>query len=168
MGTGVQLAPSFDVRATSFPKAPTSAHCSVQDLVLALQEVGEGAEAQIVAEEAATASDPVIQARGEVALAELSYFVSHDSLLDFRDRAAGARAVLEAAGDDLGLAAYWRADGFRFWSRLQTERARQAWEHGLTHAEAAGAEKIRSRAREHDLERAVPWSDVHRAGSSAR
>ena len=95
-----------------------------------------------MAEEAATASDPVIQARGEVALAELSYFVSHDSLLDFRDRAAGARAVLEAAGDDLGLAAYWRADGFRFWSRLQTERARQAWEHGLTHAEAAGARRF--------------------------
>ncbi len=112
------------------------------DLALALQEVGESAEAQTVAAEAATASDPVIRARGEVALAELSYFVSHDSLLDFRDRAAEAREVLEAARDDLGLAAYWRAEGFRFWSRLQAERARQAWEHGLAHAEAVGARRF--------------------------
>ena len=112
------------------------------DLALALQEVGEAAEAHTVAEEAATAGDPVIRARGEVALAELSYFSSHDSLLDFRDRAAGARGVLEAAGDDLGLAAYWRAEGFRFWSRLRAERARQSWEHGLVHAEAAGARRF--------------------------
>ena len=42
----------------------------------------------------------------------------------------------------MGLAAYWRADGFRFWSRLQAERARQAWEHGLAHAEAAGVRRL--------------------------
>ena len=112
------------------------------DLALALQEVGEGAEALAVAEEAAAAGDAVIRARGEVALAELSYFVSQDSLLDFRDRAAAARDVLEAAGDDLGLAAYWRADGFRFWSRLQAERAGESWEHGLAHAEAAGVRRF--------------------------
>ena len=112
------------------------------DLALALQEVGETTEAIAVAEEAAAASDPVVRARGEVALAELSYFVSDDALVDFRDRAAGARSVLEAAGDDLGLAAYWRADGFRFWARLQAEQAGWAWERGLVHAEAVGARRF--------------------------
>ncbi|HEX4745929.1 MAG TPA: adenylate/guanylate cyclase domain-containing protein [Gaiellaceae bacterium] len=112
------------------------------DLALALQEVGEAAEAHAVAEEAAAAGDPVIRARGEVALAELSYFVSHESLIDFRDRAADARRVLETVGDRLGLAAYWRAEGFRFWSRLQCEAARQAWEQGLAHAKAARARRF--------------------------
>jgi class 3 adenylate cyclase len=109
------------------------------DLALALQEVGENAEAIAVAEEAATSRDPVIRARGEVALAELSFFVRHDSQLEFRERAAEAREALEQMGDDLGLAAYWRAEGFAHWSRLQAESARHAWERGRAHAEAAGA-----------------------------
>jgi hypothetical protein len=112
------------------------------DLALALQEVGEAAEAHAVAEEASQASDPVIRARGEVALAELSYFTSHKSLVDFRDQAAGARQVLEAVGDDLGLAAYWRAEGFRSWSRLQCAGAQQAWEEGLRHATASSARRL--------------------------
>jgi class 3 adenylate cyclase len=112
------------------------------DLALALQEVGENVEALAVAEEAATASDPVIRARGEVALAEVSFFHRHDSVDEFRERADTAREMLERADDDLGLANYWRAHGFSFWSRLQAEQARGSWERGLSHAEAAGARRM--------------------------
>jgi class 3 adenylate cyclase len=111
------------------------------DLALALQEVGEIDEAVVIAEEAAIASDPVIRARGQVALAELTYFRS-DARVDVRDEAASARKVLEAEVDDLGLAAYWRAEGFHFWSRLQAGQAQHSWERGLVHAKAAGAKRF--------------------------
>jgi tetratricopeptide (TPR) repeat protein len=112
------------------------------DLSLALQEVGDNDDAIAAAVEATKAADPVIRARGEVALAELSYFTDQGSERTFREQGARARAVLEQAGDDLGLAAYWRAEGFGYWSRLQAERARDAWERGLTHAKAAGARRF--------------------------
>ena len=112
------------------------------DLALTLQEIGENEEAVLAAEEAASARDPVIRARGVVALADASYFGVHTSQSDVRAGALEARAILEEAGDDLGLAAYWRAQGFDFWSRLQAEEAREAWELGLAHAEAAGTRRL--------------------------
>jgi class 3 adenylate cyclase/tetratricopeptide (TPR) repeat protein len=112
------------------------------DLALALQEVGDTDDAVAIAEEAAGASDPVVRARGEVALAELRYFTSHSAVPELRARAAAAREVLESAGDDLGLAEYWRADGFLFWSRLQAGAAQGSWERGLAHAESAGARRL--------------------------
>ena len=107
------------------------------DLAIVLQEVGETHEAMAAAEEAAAAEDPVLRARGFIAVADASANVGHESTQEFGTRAEEARALLEAAGDDQGLALYWRWHGYDFWSRLQAARAKESWERGLTHAIAA-------------------------------
>jgi hypothetical protein len=112
------------------------------DLALTLQEIGENAEALAVAGEAAAARDPVIRARGAIARADTGYFFDHESQQEFRADADEARLILEAAGDDLGLAQYWRVHGFGFWAGLHADAAREAWERGRAHAEAAGAKRI--------------------------
>jgi tetratricopeptide (TPR) repeat protein len=112
------------------------------DLALALQEIGDNAEALAVAGEAARARDPIIRARGAIARADTGYFFDHDSQQEFRRAADEARKILEAAGDDLGLAQYWRVDGFGHWARLQAAAARDSWERGLVHARAAGARRL--------------------------
>ena len=112
------------------------------DLALALTEVGENTEAMAIADEAAKAGDPVISARGAIARADTGYFFDHEAQQEFRAGAAAARTLLEAVGDDLGLAQYWRVHGFGVWSRLQADAAREAWERGLEYAEAAGARRL--------------------------
>ena len=113
------------------------------DIALALQEVGENEEAVVVADEAARARDPVIRARGLIARADASGFLGDDAAAE--ERRAGAdegRAILEEAGDDLGLAQYWRWNGYSFWGGLQAARARESWERGLAHAQKAGAKRL--------------------------
>jgi hypothetical protein len=95
-----------------------------------------------VSDEAARASDPVIRARGAISRADAGYFFDHESQEEFRTGADEARVLLEAAGDDLGLAQYWRVQGFGLWARLQADAAREAWERGLGYAEAAGARRL--------------------------
>jgi class 3 adenylate cyclase/tetratricopeptide (TPR) repeat protein len=112
------------------------------DLSIALQEIGESAEALEVAGEAATAADPIVQARGAIARADTGYFMDEAHQRDFRAAADEARLVLEAAGDDLGLAQYWRVHGFGLWARLQAAAAREAWERGLVYARAARARRL--------------------------
>ena len=109
------------------------------DLALALVEIGEHAEAISVAEEAAGASDPVIRARGAVAVADIGYFLDQESQQEIRARADDARSVLEDVDDAVGLAHYWRVQGFGVWSRLQADAALEAWERGLTYAQASGS-----------------------------
>jgi class 3 adenylate cyclase/tetratricopeptide (TPR) repeat protein len=122
------LPPGSDERATLGP-----------DLALALVEIGEHAEAISVAEEAASATDPVIRARGAVAAADIGYFLDQESQQEIRARAEDARTVLEGFDDAVGLAQYWRVEGFGVWSRLQADAAREAWERGLTYAKASGS-----------------------------
>jgi class 3 adenylate cyclase/tetratricopeptide (TPR) repeat protein len=113
------------------------------DLALALQEVGENAEALAAADEAASARDPIIRARGTIAHADASGWAAgddHDTMWAAVDE---ARSVLEDAGDDLGLAQYWRLYGYDHWAGLRAERAREAWERGLAYAVAAGANRLR-------------------------
>jgi class 3 adenylate cyclase len=112
------------------------------DLALALQEVGDNEGALAAADEAANARDPVIRARGTISRADASGWaagVDHDAIWTAVDE---ARSVLEAAGDDLGLAHYWRLYGFDHWAGLQAERARETWEQGLAYAAAAGANRL--------------------------
>jgi class 3 adenylate cyclase len=111
------------------------------DLALVLQEVGESAEAVIAADEAAGARDPVLRARGLIAQADASGFVS-DADEELRAGAEEARAILEAAGDQLGLALFWRWHGYDFWARLQAAGAQESWEKGLVHAAAAGVRRL--------------------------
>jgi hypothetical protein len=112
------------------------------DLTLALQEVGETEEAMAVADEAARASEPIVRARGAIAKADLGYFLDDEAQRDIRVGAEDARVLLEEAGDDLGLAQYWRVQGFGMWARLQADAAREAWERGLTRAQAADARRL--------------------------
>ena len=112
------------------------------DLTLALQEIGENDEAMAVATEAAGAEDPIVRARGAVARADMGYFLDDDSQRAIRAGADEARTVLEAAGDDLGLAEYWRVQGFGEWARLHADAAREAWERGLEYARSAGAKRL--------------------------
>jgi tetratricopeptide (TPR) repeat protein len=112
------------------------------DFALTLQESGENAEAIAAAEEAAEAEDPVIRARGVVAIADARGFSAGEVEHDLLTRADDARGVLEAARDELGLAQYWRVHGYSFWARLQAARARESWERALAHAEAAGANRL--------------------------
>ncbi|HEU5491782.1 MAG TPA: adenylate/guanylate cyclase domain-containing protein [Gaiellaceae bacterium] len=112
------------------------------DLALTLQEVGENAEAVAVAEEAARAEDPVIRARGVIAIADALGFGAGEFEHELMARAEEARATLEMAGDELGLAQYWRLRGYSYWARLQAAKAREAWERALAHAVAAGAHRL--------------------------
>jgi tetratricopeptide (TPR) repeat protein len=112
------------------------------DLTLALQEVGENDEAMAVADEAARASEPIVRARGAIARADLGYFLDDEAQRDIRIGAEDARMLLEEAGDDLGLAQYWRVQGFGMWARLQADAAREAWERGLMRARAADARRL--------------------------
>jgi class 3 adenylate cyclase/tetratricopeptide (TPR) repeat protein len=125
------LPPDSDARATLGPT-----------LALALQETGEMDEAAAVAAEAARASDPVVRARGVLAEVELQALGVGPEADRARARGAEAREVLEEAGDDLGLALYWRIVGYGFWARCRSEEAREALERALVYAQSADAERI--------------------------
>jgi tetratricopeptide (TPR) repeat protein len=105
-------------------------------LSVALQEAGETEEAIALAGEAREAADPIVRARGAVALAEVTVGQVGDQIRAERD---AAREVLEQAGDDLGLAQYWRAAGWDYWSKVQTAGAKEAWDKGLLYARKIGA-----------------------------
>ena len=112
------------------------------ELSIALQETGEMEEATRVAREATQASDPVIRARGIVAEADIFALDSAMRAEDARARRDEARVVLEAAGDDLGLAHYWRSRGYDFWAVCRCAESGEAWTRGIEHARAAGAERL--------------------------
>jgi class 3 adenylate cyclase/tetratricopeptide (TPR) repeat protein len=112
------------------------------DFALTLMEVGEDTEAIAVAEEAANAADPVIRARGAIARADAGYFLDEEAQQEIRPAVEEARRLLERECDVLGLAQYWRVQGFGFWARLQAEAAREAWQRGLEYAAAADARRF--------------------------
>lgn len=113
------------------------------EFALALQEVGENDEAIAATAEAAAARDPLIRARGSIAHADAVGFGGHDRPgEDYGAQLAEAFAVLEAAGDELGLAQYWRLRGYEYWAVLQAANAREIWERALEHAIRAGARRL--------------------------
>ena len=105
-------------------------------LSVALQEAGEFEEAIALAREAREAKDPIVRARGIVAEAEVTFAQVGDEIRAQRD---AAREVLEEAGDDLGLAQYWRAAGWDHWSKVRTAGAKDAWDRGIRYARKARA-----------------------------
>lgn len=52
--------------------------------------------------------------------------------------------MLEEAGDQLGLAQYWRAAGFDDWSQARSTKAKESWDLAIAHAVAAGAHRIQT------------------------
>jgi class 3 adenylate cyclase/tetratricopeptide (TPR) repeat protein len=121
------------------------------DLALALQETGEIDEAARIAAEAASACDPVLRARGVVADADIRSLESGPDSEAARIGRDEARTVLEEANDQLGLAHYWRSRGFDDWAVCLTAQAREAWERGIEHARAAGADRVEFELRSYIL-----------------
>jgi tetratricopeptide (TPR) repeat protein len=127
---------------TLLPEESDARAALAPELSIALQETGEIEEATRAAQEATRASDPVIRARGVVAQADTFSLDSTALAGEARARRDEARSVLEAAGDDLGLAHYWRSRGYDFWAICRCAESGAAWTRGIEHAEAAGAERI--------------------------
>jgi class 3 adenylate cyclase/tetratricopeptide (TPR) repeat protein len=109
---------------------------------LALLETGESEEATSVALEAAAARDPIIRARGAIAVAEVHAMGAGPAVDEARARRDEVLPVFERAGDELGLALYWRSRGYDSWAVCRSADAREAFERALVHADAASAERI--------------------------
>ena len=112
------------------------------DLALSLQEIGENEEALAVATEASNARDSVIRARGVIAHADASGWAAEGHDDDLKAAVEEARSVLEEAGDDLGLAQYWRWYGYQHWANMRAERASEAWQRAMAYAISAGANRL--------------------------
>ena len=108
-------------------------------------------EAAAAAREASAAVDPIVRARGKVAEADLFSLDFGPEAKRSRAGREEARAVLEDAGDDLGLAYYWRSRGYDFWALCRSAESGEAWERGIGHARAAGAERIEFELRSYVL-----------------
>jgi class 3 adenylate cyclase/tetratricopeptide (TPR) repeat protein len=121
------------------------------ELSLALQETGEIDEAAAIAHEATAARDPILRARALVAEADTYSLDSGPDVDAARRRRDDALPVLEAAGDDLGLAHYWRSRGYNYWADCRCSESGDAWTRGIEHARAAGAERIENELAGHIL-----------------
>jgi len=110
------------------------------ELAYVLSETGEMSQAKAVLQDAVTASDPAIRAQAIVADVEAGELLADGTTPEERAaRRAEAYEALTQAGDDFGLARYWLAAGYDGWAACQSEIARESWERGLRHAQAAGA-----------------------------
>ena len=110
------------------------------ELSYVLVEAGELTEAKVIVQDALLSEDPVLHAEGILAEVEIRGLLDDDVTTEWRDaRREEARAHLEAAGADVGMARYWRSMGFDGWAACRAAIALERWERGLRHAEAAGA-----------------------------
>ena len=111
----------------------------VPDLVVAMWEAGELEEARRLLVESRSATDPVL--RAIVAVVDVVIDSVSAGALSSDERAAKreeARAVLESAGHDEGLALYWWSAGAELWNACQTAEAVAAAERGLAHCARSG------------------------------
>jgi class 3 adenylate cyclase/tetratricopeptide (TPR) repeat protein len=118
------------------------------ELAYVRTETGELRRAKALAEEALTATDPILRAQAVLLDVEIKS-LGDDVTVEWRDaRRAEARAVLEESGDHLGLARYWRNVGWDGWASCRAGFALDCWERAVEHARSAGAVGLRR-----DLER---------------
>jgi tetratricopeptide (TPR) repeat protein len=121
------------------------------ELAYVLIETGELRRSSPLAEEALTAMDHALRAQAVILDVEVKILGDGDMTVEWRDaRRAEARAVLEQADDDLGLARYWRNVGWDGWSSCQAGVALDCWERAIEHARSAEAVGL-----VHDLDRGV-------------
>jgi class 3 adenylate cyclase/tetratricopeptide (TPR) repeat protein len=119
------------------------------ELAYVRTETGELRRARAFADEALTATDPILRAQALLLDVEIKMLGDDEVTVEWRDaRRAEARAVLEQADDDLGLARYWRNVGWDGWASCRAGFALDCWERAVEHARAAGAVGLRR-----DLER---------------
>ena len=113
------------------------------DLSVALRESGDHSECDAVLVGARGASDPVTRAL--VALNEAIGALAAPSGIGADERRAlreEARAVLEAAGHDAGLALYWWGVALEAWFALHAAETAVACEQALAHLEKAGDARL--------------------------
>jgi class 3 adenylate cyclase/tetratricopeptide (TPR) repeat protein len=110
------------------------------ELAYVLTETGELRRASPLAEEALTATDRRLRAQAVLLDVELKTLGDDDVTAEWREsRRAGARAVFEQTGDDVGLARCWRNVGWDGWASCRAGLALDCWERAIEHARSAGA-----------------------------
>ena len=109
------------------------------DLVVVMWEAGELDEARSLLEASRGATDPVVRAMAS-AMGPVIDLVTVGALSadERRSIREDARAVLEAAGHDEGLALYWWSVAGELWNACRAEEAVAAAEHGLRHCALSG------------------------------
>jgi class 3 adenylate cyclase/tetratricopeptide (TPR) repeat protein len=107
----------------------------------ALMVVGDLARAEAILTEAidAAASDVAAGARARIARGDLHFATGSVAVRELRREAQGAIRVLEAAGDDLGLAKAWHFLGAIDHGLGHEVAAQEEWERSIEHARRAGS-----------------------------
>ena len=109
------------------------------DLVVVMWEAGELDEARRLLEDSMRANDPVVRAMASV-MGVVVDMVTVGALSD-EERASmreAARAVLESAGHDEGLALYWWSVAGELWNACRAADTVAAAEQGLRHCARSG------------------------------
>jgi class 3 adenylate cyclase len=109
------------------------------DLFFVLWESGEVPEAIPLLADARRSPDPVVAAMATIVENVADVLTAGVLTKEERHgRREAARNVLEASGDDEGLALYWWSYAGEMWNRCRAEETAAACEHGLVHARASG------------------------------
>ena len=112
----------------------------IPDLAIALWESGELDEARRLLEDGRAAANPVVSAMSGIVDDILDILTTSTLTREQRaERREEAREVIEAAGDDRGLALYWWAVAGESWHACLTEDAVEGCEKALRHLERCGA-----------------------------
>jgi class 3 adenylate cyclase/tetratricopeptide (TPR) repeat protein len=112
----------------------------IPDLAIALWESGELDEARRLLEDGRGAATPVVAAMSAIVDDILDVLTTSTLTTEQRaERREQAREVIEAAGDDRGLALYWWAVAGESWHACLTEDTVEACEKALRHLERCGA-----------------------------
>ena len=112
------------------------------DLTVALRESGDHAEAEAVLVEARGASDPVTRALSALQESIWGLVAASGDADERRALREEARAVLESAGHDFGLALYWWAVALEAWFSLRAAETATACEQSLAYIERAGSARL--------------------------
>jgi tetratricopeptide (TPR) repeat protein len=112
----------------------------IPDLAIALWESGELDEAQRLLADGRAAPSPVVAAMSAIVDDIFDVLTTNKLTTEQRaERREQARDVIEAAGDDRGLALYWWAVAGESWHACLTEDTVEACEKALRHLELCGA-----------------------------
>jgi tetratricopeptide (TPR) repeat protein len=122
-----------------FPPEDEERFAPIPELAAALWEAGELDDARALLAEAKQAVDPAVAAMATI-VDDVLDSVSAGTLTreERRGRREAAYHLLEAAGDDEGLALYWWAVAGESWNLCRAAEATAASERGLDHVARAG------------------------------
>jgi tetratricopeptide (TPR) repeat protein len=136
-----------------------------------LMVLGDFARAEVVLAEAidaaATSENPAAGARARIARADLDYVTGSVAVQKLRREAEGAIQVLEAAGDDLGLARAWHFRGTIEHGLGLEVAAQEGLERSLDHARLARSKWDEIMALEQLVWVGV-WGPTHRSEALRR